>query len=176
MNLENYIKENRTDFDVSEPSELVWKGIDATLKKNKRFRFNSKFQFFTAAASLLICLGIGFWVGKKATKNELHDEIASLSPKYATEMSKYTQFIVEKREELKQIETENSELANQFQSELVELEKDYQGLKNLLPKNPNQEELIQAMLRNLKWQVEILNRQLEIIQKIKEDKEKNELV
>jgi hypothetical protein len=43
-------------------------------------------------------------------------------------------------------------------------------LKDQLPKNPNQEELLKAMIQNLQWQIDLLNQQLNIIQKIKEAK------
>jgi len=39
-----------------------------------------------------------------------------------------------------------------------------------LPSNPNREQLLEAMIQNLKLQTELLNQQLLIIQKIKQAK------
>jgi len=39
-----------------------------------------------------------------------------------------------------------------------------------LPVNPNKEELLQAMIYNLQLQIDLLNQQLNIIQKIKQAK------
>jgi hypothetical protein len=48
-------------------------------------------------------------------------------------------------------------------------------LKTQLPKNPNREQLLEAMIRNLQLQTELLSQQLQIIQKIKNTKtSKNE--
>ena len=73
-------------------------------------------------------------------------------------------------EELKAIEKQDPELYHQFDTELRVLNQNYQNLKQELPKNPNQEELLKAMIQNVSMQIELLNQQLEIIQKIKEAK------
>jgi hypothetical protein len=46
-------------------------------------------------------------------------------------------------------------------------------LKKELPVNPNREQLLEAMIENLRLQTEILNQQLSIINEIKASKNNN---
>ena len=62
----------------------------------------------------------------------------------------------------------NPELYQEFASDLNRLEKSYRSLKADFPKNPNQEVLIQAMIQNLQLQINLLNEQLRVIQRIKQ--------
>ena len=77
---------------------------------------------------------------------------------------------LQKREELKALESADPQLYHQFDAELQALDKNYQSLKNELPQNPNPEDLLKAMVQNLSMQIDLLNQQLQIIQKIKDVK------
>ncbi|MFT6204416.1 MAG: putative RNase H-like nuclease (RuvC/YqgF family) [Spirosomataceae bacterium] len=171
MDLEKYIKENRADFDCEEPSEGLWARIENKLPepqtvKPKVFSLRKTFRM---AASIVFLIGIGYLIGQYWRPVTEQSEIAKLSPKYAKEVMQYTKFIDEKRSELKRLTSENPALFKDFATELNDLENEYKSLKNSLPKNPNQEELLGAMIINLEWQLNILNQQLEVIRKINED-------
>jgi predicted RNase H-like nuclease (RuvC/YqgF family) len=171
MDLDKFIKENRADFDYKIPSEGLWASIESKLPepqpvKRKEFSLGKIFQM---AASVAFLIGFGYLIGQYWRPITEQREIAKLSPKYAKEVTQYTTFISEKRAELKQLTTENPALFKEFETELNDLEIEYQSLKNNLPKNPNQEELLGAMIINLEWQLNILNQQVEIIRKVNED-------
>ena len=95
-------------------------------------------------------------------------EVVAASPTYAKEVVQYTKLIDSKRTELKQMTEDNPELYKEFATDLDRLEKSYQSLKSDLPQNPNQEVLIQAMIQNLHLQINLLNEQLRVIQRIKQ--------
>jgi len=42
------------------------------------------------------------------------------------------------------------------------LQKNFEYLKSQLPHNPNHDQLFEAMVQNLKWQIELLNQQTAI--------------
>jgi phage shock protein A len=83
-------------------------------------------------------------------------------------MVQYTSLIESKREEIKQIETHDPMMYKEFATEIEKLNQDYQSLQTELSQTPNQEDLVKAMIQNLQVQLDILNRQLKIIEKVKQ--------
>ena len=75
--------------------------------------------------------------------------------------------------ELKEIEKENPNLYKKFVTDINKLDSSYNALKKELPENPNREQLLEAMIENLRLQTEILNQQLSIINQIKASKSTN---
>jgi hypothetical protein len=121
------------------------------------------------AASIALVLGLG-WFGYRINQNygiTEAPEVALTDPGFAKQVSQYTQLIDTKRAELRQMTESDPALYKEFAVELDQLERSYQNLKSDLPKNPNQEVVIQAMIQNLQWQIDLLNQQLDIIQRIK---------
>ena len=121
------------------------------------------------AASIALIVGLG-WFGYRINQNygiTEAPEVALADPGFAKQVSHYTQLIDTKRAELRQITESDPALYKEFAVELDQLERSYQNLKSDLPKNPNQEVVIQAMIQNLQWQIDLLNQQLDIIQRIK---------
>lgn len=100
-------------------------------------------------------------------------EVVAATPTYAKEVVQYTRLIDTKRAELKQMTEGNPALYEEFATDLDRLEHSYQSLKADLPKNPNQEVLIQAMIQNLQLQINLLNEQLRVIERIKQQTHEN---
>jgi hypothetical protein len=177
--LERFVRDNREAFDDYEPSNDLWKKIaektPQTQPKGKFLSFKGLFgnePKFTMkiAAGIVMFLGVGYLVynyGKPVSQNA---DIMALSPTYAKELMQFSSLVEEKRDELKVLEKEDPQLYHQFDTELKGLDQNYQSLKQELPKNPNQEELLKAMIQNLSMQIDLLNQQLQIIEKIKEAK------
>ena len=121
------------------------------------------------AASVAVLLLAGCFLYMNRQYGVTHQpEVVAASPAYAKEVVQYTQMIDTKRAELKQMTESNPELYREFATDLDRLEKSYQSLKADLPQNPNQETLIQAMIQNLQLQINLLNEQLRVIQRIKQ--------
>jgi hypothetical protein len=121
------------------------------------------------AASIALVIGLG-WFGYQINQKygiTESPEMALTNPTFAKQVTHYTQMIDTKRAELLQITESDPSLYKEFAVELDQLERSYQNLKSDLPKNPNQEAVIQAMIQNLQWQIDLLNQQLDIIQRIK---------
>lgn len=100
-------------------------------------------------------------------------EVVAANPTYAKEVVQYTRLIDTKRTELKQMTEDNPDLYKEFATDLDRLEHSYRSLKADLPKNPNHEVLIQAMIQNLQLQINLLNEQLRVIQRIKQQIHEN---
>ena len=121
------------------------------------------------AASITILLLAGCFLYMNQQYGVTHQpEVVAANPTYAREVVQYTRLIDTKRAELKQMTEDNPALYKEFATDLDRLEKSYQSLKADLPQNPNQEVLIQAMIQNLQFQINLLNEQLRVIQRIKQ--------
>lgn len=192
-NLERFIRDNREDFDAVEPPKDLWARIEPGLTIDDTARplndhngsgfrsqtgldqpFESRFTIWrqlnnwrvAASIALLLLAGAFFYVNQRYGVTE-QPEVVAVNPTYAKEFVQYTRLVDTKREELKQLTTSSPELYREFATDLNRLEHNYQTLKADLPKNPNQEVLVQAMIQNLQLQIDLLNEQLRVIQRIK---------
>ena len=185
--LEQFIRDNREQFDTDEPAPQVWKKLEQALspteKKQQGKVIAMKALRWSVAAAILVFAGLGVYslvndkgsTGNVVAENNSAptspDEILnSINPVYAQEVVHFTELIGTKQNELKQIEKENPDLYKQFITDINKLDSSYNALKKDLPVNPNREQLLDAMIQNLRLQTELLNQQLLIIQKINQTK------
>ena len=194
--LKRFVRDNREAFDGVEPSDELWNKISERLPEpifhigeaevkqviHKNFQNGGQLSKISTvfsvlgnwkvAAAIILGLGLSFMVYQLDNKYQLTEqpEIVMTSPALAKQVSQYTQLVDDKRVELRNMTKSDPELYKQFAKELDQLELSYQNLKADLPENPNQETLIEAMIQNLQLQIDILNQQLQIIQKIKQSK------
>jgi len=195
--LEQFIRDNRDQFDTDEPGEQIWKKLEEQLTdksqaNQKKLSKHRKVILFTiirwsAAASILILAGIGIYSLLKPIQPKglvrnpdtqdtpaLNDPmLKEINPGYAREVYQFTKLIESKQNELKEIEKENPNLYKKFVTDINKLDSSYLALKKELPENPNREQLLEAMIENLRLQTEILNQQLSIINQIKASKSNN---
>ncbi|GAB2554196.1 hypothetical protein [Spirosoma aerophilum] len=126
------------------------------------------------AASIAVLLLAGAFLYMNHEYGVTHQpEVVAASPLYAKEVVHYTELIDVKRAELRRMTKDNPALYQEFATDLDRLEKSYLSLKSDLPKNPNQEMLIQAMIQNLQLQINLLSEQLRVIQRIKQQTHEN---
>ncbi len=88
---------------------------------------------------------------------------------YTQELYHFTQIINIKFREIEKIKSAHPELYQRFSADIQKLDSNYQQLKQELPRETNQEMLLKAMLQNLTLQVELINRQLGIIEELKKE-------
>ena len=89
---------------------------------------------------------------------------------YSEEMFYYSKLIEIKHDELKSLQKDEPLLYQKFSYDVNKLDSVYLKLKTQLPENPNREQLIEAMISNLRLQIGLLNKQLDIIKQIKHSK------
>ena len=190
-NLERFIRDNREAFDNKEPSDALWKKIETGLAnqqpepvspfreiyKNSVLSASPKRGFqigwpsldWRVAASVAVFLLAGCFLYMNRQYGVVSQpNLVVASPGYAKEVVQYTRLIDNKRMVLKQLAEGNPEIYQTFAADLNRLEKSYRSLKADLPQNPNQEVLIQAMIQNLQLQINLLNEQLRVIERIKQ--------
>jgi hypothetical protein len=98
------------------------------------------------------------------------DNSTEMNTEMKEEMYHYAKIVEIKHKELKTIEKDEPLLYRQFSSDVSKLDSVYHGLQHQLPKNPNREQILEAMIQNLQLQMELLNHQLDIIKQINHSK------
>jgi hypothetical protein len=182
---EQYIHQHREDFDSEHPSPDSWQKLKAQLSGDKKPIVKNLFlrswliaAAMTGVAALLVFTFIkspGSSTDPRAVtpaasgNTELMNEI---NPSYAKEVYHFTQLIEIKQNELKKLQKADPVLYNHFIKDITRLDSSYNALQTQLPENPNREQLLEAMIQNLRLQTDLLNEQLLIIQKIKQSKNK----
>lgn len=185
--LEKFVNDHRADFDDATPSAHIWRAIDKEMNaapKTKSVVISIKWLRWSAAAAIIIIVGTVLWLQPFSNQPKQPQSIAgnnndstqapALPNEYAQQVYHFTQLIELKNAELKKIEKDQPELYKEFAADITRLDSSYQALQTQLPGNPNQEVLIQAMIENLQVQIDVLNKQLSIIQRIKQQKNGND--
>lgn len=172
--LERFVRDNRDGFDAFLPQDSLWGRIESSIpsvpsepqQNVKRLSANPYFDW-RIAAGVLLALGVGYLFYLNKEYGVTRDPSVALKvPAYAREFNQYNVMIDEKRSEILKLASSNPELYRDFSADLKSLEVSYQNLKSDLGNAPNQEALIRAMIENLQYQVDLLNRQLNILQRI----------
>jgi len=178
--LEDFMKENKEEFDDLVPSADLWSRIEkhlpaeGTAQKREAKMFSLNFVL-RVAASVIIVMGIGFGIYLHNEKKAGID-FAAINPAYAKQRMQYASLVQTKRNEIKAIAQTNPELYHEFSTEIAKMDSLYKKLNNDLATSPNQELVLRAMIRNLQVQTEVLNQQLNVIEQFDQMKkeEKNE--
>jgi len=80
-NLEDFVKNNREDFDKFEPGPVVWHNVQQQLKKTaeqKGILISMKMLRWTAAAAVILALGTGGWYYLQHNKKNPEDNLANV--------------------------------------------------------------------------------------------------
>ena len=183
--LERFVRDNRDGFDTFLPQDSLWSQIESQLhneipivpesSKKKIRRLSNPYFDWRIAAGVFLALGIGFLVYLNNEYGITRDPNVALKvPAYAREFNQYNVAIDQKREEIIKLARNNPELYKDFSADLESLESSYKNLRSNLSNAPNQEALLEAMVQNLQLQVDLLNQQLEILQRINKVKNDND--
>lgn len=174
MKLEEFVRNKREDADTFMPSPEIWNRLEAQLPSSPR---QSIWPKLGLAATLVFCLGIGYFVGKNGLSgNQKYADIKALDPQYAKQMVAYDGIIKERKKILSHFKGQDPALYATFEQDWESLETSYQELRKVLPNNPNQETILKAMIENLRWQAELLERQVQILEQAKSHTQTDEMV
>jgi len=109
-------------------------------------------------------------IAKSAPDDKRTSPADELSTSQNEEMYHYAKLVEIKHKELKTIEKDEPLLYQKFSMDVDKLDSAYHALQDQLPKNPNREQILEAMLQNLQLQMGLLNHQLDIIKQINHSK------
>jgi hypothetical protein len=168
--LEDFFKENRGEFDLESPPEQVWRSINRDLQRKKRYIRNT---YYATAASLLLVIGSFFWLMHPSEhKTALADNAGVVVPNVIDTETYYTTLIEHQRAQLEQFSNAYPDVCKDFVGEIDTLNQLYGQLKIEYKSSNGNEAVLQAMIENLRTQVELLNRQMQVILTIKQKENK----
>lgn len=152
---ETFVTENRKDFDIHEPSISLWKGIEQDLGSKKKPKF---FRIVGIAASILILISAGYFVGLSNNDNEFSQQMFADETQYNDFIEAnqfYNRTIDYKIAEAKSIGVEEDVL-----TDLEQLDEVYLELKEEMLNSAYKDKdiLVNLMIKNYKSKIEILER------------------
>ena len=166
--LEEFIIQNKEAFNNEAPSDTVWSGIDKNLRRKKHYLQIA----WKVAAVLFLVSTIYRLVDKNLRQNNF--EGPTFSQEFQQAEDYYTQLIAMKRVEIEEKLT--PEQQEEFLIEIDQLDEMYLELKKTYQTNAASERLLDAMINNLQLRLSILNKQLEILENIKEQNDESETI
>jgi hypothetical protein len=174
--LEDFIRANKEEFDDLEPRADLWSVIEMQLpdeeadkpKKREAKTFSLGFVM-RVAASVIIFMGLGFVIFLRSIEHKQAD-LAAINPVYAKQQMQYASMVESKRIELKKVAQTDPELYKEFSGEIAKMDSTYKKLNAELATSPNQELVLREMIKALQVQLDVLNRQLSVIEQFNEVK------
>ncbi len=171
--LRGFIKDNKQEFEVKGPSKQLWTRIEAELNQKKQPRnFLKLYRWMSVAALIVVSLGLYFSYNYQQSQNIV---VADINKEYGQKETRYANQIQEKKDSLVYYASENPDLYQKFTADLKNLDEEYERLKMELPKSPNQIFLVKAMVKNREMQLQILQQQLMIINKVNRYKQESSI-
>lgn len=162
--LEKFIQNNREQFDVEEPENSVWESLNKDLNRRKSFDWSLLWK-----SAAILFMGCTIYLLIELSKQQ--EQISPLAEFEQVEKY-YTQLINERTEQLSDFELEN--LQRNFAIDLNELDGLYAELKDAFGKDLKDQKIVDAMVGNLQLRLKILNRQIEILEKLNDIKDEEE--
>ncbi len=160
--LEKLVRDHRSTFDSESPSDGVWSAINEGLEKEHRPRW--KYGLWKYAAILFLVSTVALLVDR--TGGDKPQSVAELSELEQVERY-YTQLIEDKRQQLAMYES--AALEESFENDLHQLDDLYKELKDQFENDIMDQKVRDAMIMNLKIRLDILSRQIEILERINDD-------
>ena len=180
--LEEHIVENKDLLDVYDPpGDLLWQRIDRDMRPRKLYLYRA--SRWVASAVILIGLsyfGISQWSGDPLPVVSQEITISDLEQdEYSADIAKiesyYISVINAHKEQLLIFKEEGLEVDESFFVDLDNLQELYSGLQKELAYGEDKDVVIDAMVKNLMTQLEILGKQVKILENIKKVRNEKEL-
>ncbi|MGB0522083.1 MAG: hypothetical protein ACPGJS_03945 [Flammeovirgaceae bacterium] len=198
--LEGFLEDNKGNLDHLEPSKNIWANISAQLDEEQEANTVSDTKVVSfkkepkmvplrvvwqiAASFVLIIVSIfaiqyytGQPTGNELAKQDqqLHltpEQLSEIAPELAEAESYYTRVIHDKLNQLRNYKLDDAGVDIQtFEAEIKHLDSVYIELKSDLIESQRNEQVMGAMVENLQLRIEILNRQLLILEQIQQLKD-----
>ncbi|MFC2098709.1 hypothetical protein ACFLTA_08140 [Bacteroidota bacterium] len=167
--LEQFISENRDQFDLHEPDEKLWAGIESSVQQKKTFRIGWKAVMWRAAAVLII-FGASFVLQeflhqrRDVVSERTGSKILKEIPELQEAKIYYTSLLDDKIRQIEPLIDENPELGETLQQDLSELDSIYNELQKDLRDNIANDEIVEAMIQNYILKIQILEDLLEYME------------
>lgn len=153
--LDKFIKANRGEFDFRTPSPEVWDKINAATKKTKVVSMRHYFIRAAAVAVILITTGVVLWQNQVNSPKWLAENADPELKELIEAEAFYSHQVNKKMKEIQKCYYTIPELKDEIETDLNELEGMYQRLKNDLEENISNKSVIEAMIENNRYRLQL---------------------
>ena len=154
--LEDFVKQQREQFDLHEPDPSIWLKINPANVPVVKERRSLRWLRVAAAVAMIFggsTAGLYFLTGEKAATDQLGNE---LYLEIQETEQYYSQMVTQRYDELKPFLMENPGAQEMLADDMEELDEVYLELKEDLKDNVSNPEVIEAMVLNYRVKLEIL--------------------
>jgi len=172
---ENILIKNLEQQHLMTNKEVIWKGIEQKLNKN---RFRKRVSRFAIAASIIVLLGFSlFYINLYHTSQSGVNYYCKINNELSETEFYYT-FLINQKETQINSEQFDRQFFKPFFDRITEIDRQYEIYKKELLEYGYQEQMIRAMIELQQQKTEVLNRLLTEINKIKnhENRKKNQFI
>ena len=174
--LEKFIHENRLKFDSEEPTDKLWDKIEDHVHPNLNLvRGKKAINYWRVAAIILLLVSAALVVDKIVFNKPVESGEYFITSEFQEAESFYLNLVSERKSIIEEKLKNDPEAKMEFLEEVEALDQKYDLLKGEI-KYGNQEEILDALILNLQMRIEILNRQIDIIEKFKHRENEDENV
>jgi hypothetical protein len=173
--LEQFIAENRDQFDIYDPGNRVWDGIKNRFRKGRRLPSWKTIIWW--AAAVLIIFAASFLLQEYLHRNEMFTgrkdkKIQDVEiPELQEAEIYYTNLVDEKIQEIEPLLKNHPELGDELKNDLSELDSIYAELQKDLKDNIANDEVVEAMILNYRLKLQILEDLLRFLQENSKNEE-----
>lgn len=165
--IERFIQDNREGFDAAEPGDGIWGRIDGELNSRERKSWS---LYWKVAAMIFLVSTVVLLIDKYAP---IGDQDASELSEFVEAERFYTSLIAERKTLIESYQNQGS-LHRDFLDDMNELDDLYLELRTSFERTHGDQKLIDAMISNLFLRMRILDRQIEILERINELEDESE--
>ena len=159
--LEDFMRDNRDDFDSELPSQDLWNMIESKLEKKEKGK-HKFLKIASAIAAVLILALVGTYMLKPQQDN--YSKYANVSDPELKNLLETEAFYAEKVStkvgEIQKCYKIHPELKMDLENDLNELDNMYRELQKDLNDNLYNREVIEAMIQNNRFRLEMVDRVL----------------
>jgi len=167
--LENYMIQNRAAFDTVEAPEGLFEKIRRPEKKVIRIQWR---QVAWRAAAVVIIFTASYFVHDLINRDPQQPVVAEETPdinplfeEFLEAEVYYSAMIQQKKDKVFSLTKNDPMVYDEINTELVELDKVYDELKNDLGDNADNEQVLEALIQNYRLKLDILEEMLFMLQK-----------
>lgn len=162
--LDNFIKNNRSEFDFREPSPDVWKRIAKNDKSIKKISWPGYLLRVAAVLTIIVATSAILWRSNILAPGNIANNSSDPEIKELLEAEAfYAQQVNSKLKEIQKCYYTYPELKNDVESDLNELQDMYKVLQTDLKDNISNKAVIEAMIENNRYRLKLVDDVLEQI-------------
>lgn len=157
--LEDFVRDHQQDFDIFEPGDALWAGIEKKMDKTKKHNFKFYLSRVASVAAIFILslmVQQYFWGANREV----------VIPELQEAEVYYSSLIDMKLQQVKPMLSAHPGLEEELEHDLTELDSIYKSLKEDLKDNIANQEVLEAMIENYRLRTSILE---EMVMYLEED-------